>query len=48
VDFKLDKNWSLNLDVKKVQIRSDVLGGAKISAVKVDPWLVGVGVGYRF
>ena len=49
VDFKLDKNWSLNLDVKKVQIRSDVsIGGAKISAVKVDPWLVGVGVGYRF
>ena len=49
VDFKLDKNWSLNLDVKKVQIRSDVLvGGTKVSAVKVDPWLVGVGVGYRF
>jgi len=49
VDFKLDKNWSLNLDVKKVQIRSDVtISGAKVSAVKVDPWLVGVGVGYRF
>ncbi len=49
VDFKLDKNWSLNLDVKKVQIRSDVLvGGAQISAVKIDPWLIGVGVGYLF
>jgi outer membrane protein len=49
VDFKLDKNWSLNLDVKKVQIRSDVLvGGAKVSYVKIDPLLVGVGVGYRF
>ncbi|MBC3916869.1 OmpW family protein [Undibacterium sp. CY18W] len=49
VDFKLDKNWSLNLDVKKVQIRSDVtISGAKVSAVKIDPWLVGVGVGYRF
>lgn len=48
-DFKLDKNWSLNLDVKKVQIRSDVLiSGAKASAIKVDPWLIGVGVGYRF
>jgi outer membrane protein len=48
-DFKIDKNWSLNLDVKKVQIRSDVMsGGAKISRVKVDPLLVGVGVGYRF
>ena len=48
-DVKLDKNWSLNFDVKKVQIRSDVtIGGVKASAVQVDPWLVGVGVGYRF
>ena len=48
-DFKIDKNWSINLDVKKVQIRSDVTsGGAKISRVKVDPVLVGLGVGYRF
>ena len=49
VDFKLDKNWSLNLDVKKVQIRSDLYAnGTKVSNVKVDPLLVGVGVGYRF
>lgn len=49
VDFKLDKNWSINLDVKKVQIRSDVTaGGAKVTNVQVDPLLVGVGVGYRF
>jgi outer membrane protein len=49
VDFKIDKNWSLNFDVKKVQIRSDVtISGVKVSAVKVDPVLVGVGVGYRF
>jgi outer membrane protein len=49
VDFKIDKNWSINLDVKKVQIRSDVNTAAgQLSAVKVDPWLVGVGVGYRF
>jgi outer membrane protein len=49
VDFKLDKNWSINLDVKKVQIRSDVnISGVRASEVKVDPLLVGVGVGYRF
>ncbi|HJV75059.1 MAG TPA: OmpW family protein [Noviherbaspirillum sp.] len=48
-DYKLDKNWSINLDVKKMQIRSDVMqNGAKISAVKIDPLLVGVGIGYRF
>ena len=49
VDFKIDKNWSINLDVKKVQIRSDVNTAAgQLSAVKIDPWLIGVGVGYRF
>lgn len=50
VDYKLDKNWSLNLDVKKVQIRSDLstAAGTKLGTVKIDPWLVGVGVGYRF
>lgn len=48
-DVKLDRNWSLNIDVKKVQIRSDVyVGGARASKVKVDPVLFGVGVGYRF
>ncbi|WP_313702953.1 OmpW family outer membrane protein [Massilia sp.] len=49
VDFKLDRNWSVNVDVKKVQIRSDVfVGGARASKVKVDPVLFGVGLGYRF
>lgn len=49
VDFKIDKNWSLNLDIKRVNIRSDVMaGGATISAIKVDPILASIGVGYRF
>lgn len=49
LDYAIDKKWSVNFDVKKVQIRSDVfIGGAKASRVKVDPLLVGVGVGYRF
>ncbi len=49
IDVAIDKQWSINLDIKKVQIRSDVtLSGARISDVKVDPLLVGVGVGYRF
>lgn len=49
VDIAIAKNWFLNFDVKKVQIRSDVkLGMQKVSQVKVDPWLFGVGVGYRF
>lgn len=50
LDFKLDKHWSLNVDIKKVQISSDVKDntGAKLSKVTIDPWLIGVGVGYRF
>jgi len=49
IDFAVDKNWSINLDVKKVQIRSDVsISGTKVSNVQVDPLLVGFGVGYRF
>lgn len=49
VDYAIDKKWSVNFDVKKVQIRSDVfISGAKVSRVKVDPLMVGVGVGYRF
>jgi outer membrane protein len=48
-DFAIDRNWSLNLDVKRINIRSDVtLSGAVVSAVKVDPTLVSFGVGYRF
>jgi outer membrane protein len=49
VDFAIDKKLSLNLDVKKVQIRTDLsAGGANLGTVKVDPLLVGVGVGYKF
>ncbi|WP_198968701.1 OmpW/AlkL family protein [Xylophilus sp. ASV27] len=49
VDIALAKNVFLNFDIKKVQISSDVkLGGQKLSTVKIDPWLFGVGIGYRF
>jgi len=49
VDIKVAKNVFLNFDVKKVQIRTDVsLNGTRLSTVKVDPLLIGVGVGYRF
>ena len=44
-DYALDKNWSLNVDVKKVYIDTDVRG---VGTFKVDPVLFGVGVGYRF
>ena len=48
-DYMLDKNWSLNVDVKKVQISTKVYSsGTDVGKFKVDPLLIGVGVGYRF
>lgn len=50
VDIPLNKQWSLNVDVKKVQIRAEVQAqdGSKVDTLKVDPVLIGVGLGYRF
>lgn len=49
VDIPLDKNWSINLDVKKVYIKSRVYaGGLNAGTLKLDPVLAGVGIGYRF
>lgn len=49
VDIPLDKNWSLNFDVKKVYIKTDVYAaGVNAGTLKLDPVLVGAGIGYRF
>ena len=49
VDIPVAKNVYLNLDVKKVFIKTDVsAAGAKLGTFKVDPVLVGVGLGWRF
>jgi len=49
VDFPIDKNWSINLDVKKAYIRTDVYAdGSNLGRLRVDPLLYGVGIGYRY
>ena len=50
MDVPLTKNWSLNVAVKKVQIRAEVQAqdGSEVDTLKVDPLLIGVGLGYRF
>ncbi|MEW5835405.1 MAG: OmpW/AlkL family protein [Pseudomonadota bacterium] len=49
LDIGLGGPWSLNIDVKKAWIRTDLKSGStKLSTLKVDPWLLGLGVGYRF
>jgi outer membrane protein len=49
VDVPVGGGWLLNLDVKKVQIKTDVSSsGTKVGTFKVDPLLIGVGFGKRF
>jgi outer membrane protein len=49
VDIPLARNLYLNLDLKKVYIGTNVsLNGVKQGTFKVDPLLVGVGLGWRF
>jgi outer membrane protein len=50
VDIPLRDNWYLNFDVKKLWTDTDasVSGGLATGNVELDPWVVGVGLGYRF
>lgn len=49
VDVMLDQQWSINLDIKKLQMDTDVRSqGTSVGKFKIDPLLIGVGVGYRF
>ncbi len=51
-DYMFDKHWGANVDVKKIFLRPDfdaTVGGANVSGkAKLDPWLVGAGITYRF
>lgn len=50
-DVALDKKWFLNFDIKKIWIKTDVKNGttgAFVSQLKIDPVVVGVGVGLKF
>jgi len=48
-DVQLAPHWYANADAKWIQISSAVkFDGTKISEARLNPWLLGVGVGYRF
>lgn len=48
-DFPITQNISLNVDFKKIDIRTRVYSGTtELGTVKVDPVLFGIGIGYRF
>jgi len=52
VDVMIDKHWSINADIKKVYIQSNVdvdIGATHLSpTVRLNPIIMGLGVGYRF
>jgi outer membrane protein len=49
VDVPLSGNMYFNFDVKKVLIKTNInAGGNSAGTLKVDPLLVGVGLGWRF
>jgi len=48
-DYPVGGGWLINVDVKKVQIKTDISSnGSKIDTFKVDPTLFSLGVGKRF
>ena len=51
-DYMLNQNWGLNVDVKKLWLRPEakgLLGATPVKAkLNLDPWLIGVGVTYKF
>jgi outer membrane protein len=49
VDIPLSGNMYFNFDVKKVLIQTNInAGGNSVGTLKIDPLLVGVGLGWRF
>jgi outer membrane protein len=53
LDIPIDNHWFLNVDVKKIFLdtTAHVDAGANTHVAvdtQIDPWVVGVGVGYRF
>lgn len=49
-DYAISGPWSLNVDIKKIYLDTDVSvnNGAVKADADIDPWLFGVGIGYRF
>ena len=52
-DYMIDKHWGWNVDVKKMWMRPNwegtlANGTAITGQVKLDPWLIGTGITYKF
>ena len=50
-DYWINDNWGMNFDAKYIDVNVDASvnnGGLNAYDVDIDPWVVGVGVSYRF
>lgn len=51
MDYMLDKNWGLNVDLKYATMATNVqavAGGANLGKLTLNPWMPAVGVAYKF
>jgi outer membrane protein len=50
LDYNLNDKWFLNLDIKKLFLKTDVTvnGDPDTSEVNIDPLIIGLGVGMKF
>lgn len=50
-DYMINDHWGVNFDVKKIFLRPEfdtTIGAPLTGKAKLDPWLIGAGVTYRF
>lgn len=51
IDFQLDKKSFINIDVKKIDIKTDVYvnsSNSTLTTLKINPYVIGVGYGMKF
>jgi outer membrane protein len=49
VDVQVAKNLFVNADVKKIWMRTSASAdGVELGSLKIDPWVIGIGVGMKF
>ena len=51
VDYRINDRWSVNADIKKVFVETDIHvnnGTIRANGTELDPWVIGLGIGYKF
>ena len=51
IDYRLNDKWSLNLDIKKIFVKTDIhvnFATIKANNTELNPLIIGLGVGYKF